>query len=276
MLEIPESFAVSKQINETVIGRRVRQVVANHSPHGFAWFQGPPESYPALLEGHTITAAVPEGGNIKIVLDGPWLVLNDGVCPRRLASGQARPAKHQLLMELDDGSALVCTVQMYGGMLAYPAGATDDNPYHISAATKPSPLTDAFDAPYFESLFAAAKPSLSSKAFLATEQRIPGLGNGVLQDILYLCGIHPARKLQTLSGAQTEALFHTVKDTLRRMADMGGRDTEKDLHGTPGGYRTLLSRKTLAYPCPSCGGPLTRKAYLGGNVYFCPVCQPLP
>lgn|GEM_PF-2077218 len=29
------------------------------------------------------------------------------------------------------------------------------------------------------------------KAFLATEQRIPGLGNGVLQDILWTARIHP-------------------------------------------------------------------------------------
>lgn len=275
MLEIPESYTVSEQLNRTVTGRRVCQVIANHSPHGFAWFEGPPERYPALLEGYTITEAVPQGGNIKIMLDGPWIVLGDGVSMRWLAPGQPRPAKHQLLAELDDGGALYCSVQMYGAMLAYAAGAADDNPYHISAAEKPSPLTDAFDAHYFEGLAAAAKPSLSSKAFLATEQRIPGLGNGVLQDILFLSGIHPARKLQTLTDAQMETLFHAVKNTLRRMTEAGGRDTEKDLFGAPGGYRTLLSRKTLAFPCPKCGGSLERKAYLGGNVYFCPVCQPL-
>jgi len=27
--------------------------------------------------------------------------------------------------------------------------------------------------------------------------------------------------------------------------------------------------------CPVCGAAIVRQAYLGGNVYFCPVCQPL-
>lgn len=36
------------------------------------------------------------------------------------------------------------------------------------------------------------------KAFLAAEQRFPGIGNGVLQDILLESGIHPKRKISTL------------------------------------------------------------------------------
>jgi formamidopyrimidine-DNA glycosylase len=59
------------------------------------------------------------------------------------------------------------------------------------------------------------------------------------------------------------------------MRDGGGRDTERTLFGKPGGYRTALSSKTLPHPCPACGGRLKREAYLGGNIYFCPECQPL-
>lgn len=41
-----------------------------------------------------------------------------------------------------------------------------------------------------------------------------------------------------------------------------------------GGYETKLSRKNIGY-CPHCGSPVQKTAYLGGNVYFCPACQPL-
>ena len=119
------------------------------------------------------------------------------------------------------------------------------------------------------------KLNLSAKAFLATEQRIPGLGNGVLQDILFNAGIHPKRKLQTMSGEDKNNLFRNLKSTLKDMWDCGGRDTERDLFGKPGGYQTILSNKTLAYPCRVCGSGLRREAYLGGNIYFCPSCQPL-
>ena len=47
-------------------------------------------------------------------------------------------------------------------------------------------LSDAFTLDYFKSLIDEATLKLSVKAFLATEQRIPGIGNGVCQDILFL------------------------------------------------------------------------------------------
>ena len=59
------------------------------------------------------------------------------------------------------------------------------------------------------------------------------------------------------------------------MTDRGGRNTEKDLFGRPGGYAVRLSRNTCAEPCPRCGGPIVKEAYLGGAVYYCPHCQPI-
>lgn len=70
---------------------------------------------------------------------------------------------------------------------------------------------------WFEELWSREKPSLSAKALLATQKRIPGIGNGVLQDI--------------------------------------------------------LSVKSYKYPCRICGSTLVRETYLGGNIYYCPVCQ---
>ncbi len=104
---------------------------------------------------------------------------------------------------------------------------------------------------------------------------IPGFGNGVLHDVLWNARIHPKRKLQTLTEQDMETLFQSVKSTLKDMRDNGGRDIEKDLFSKAGGYRTILSNKTLTSPCPKCSGELMRQAYLGGNIYFCPECQKL-
>ena len=59
------------------------------------------------------------------------------------------------------------------------------------------------------------------------------------------------------------------------MTDKGGRDTEKDLFGNFGKYKTILSKNTYKNPCPNCGGTITKEAYLGGSVYYCQICQPL-
>jgi formamidopyrimidine-DNA glycosylase len=59
---------------------------------------------------------------------------------------------------------------------------------------------------YVRNLLSGEKlSSLSAKAFLATEQRIPGLGNGVAQDILFTAKIHSKRKMSTLSEKQLVA-----------------------------------------------------------------------
>ena len=97
----------------------------------------------------------------------------------------------------------------------------------------------------------------------------------MLQDLLFEAGIHPKRKLRTLGEAERAALFAAVKWVPARMAEQGGRDTERDLFGNPGGYRTRLSKNTVSAGCPRCGGPITKEAYLGGAVYYCPACQPL-
>jgi len=163
---------------------------------------------------------------------------------------------------------------MWGSMFCAPATEIK-NIGHFSNSHLPSPLADTFDEAYFDNLWSEAKPSLSAKALLATEQRIPGLGNGVLQDILFNANIHPKRKLETMSDVDMAKLFHSVKNTLKEMRDLGGRDTEKDLFNQSGGYQTILSKNTLAFPCRTCGSGLVRQAFLGGNIYFCPVCQPL-
>ncbi len=272
MIEIPESYTIAKQLNETIKGKIISIVKANQSPHSFAWYFGEPQKYGELLEGKTIGDSFARSGMIEIQAEDCRLVFSDGACIRYHNDLTAIPAKHQLYVEFDDGTALVCKVQMYGGIFAFHEGE-NDNPYYITAKSSPNPLTDEFTPEYFESLQNEKTKRLSAKAFLATEQRIPGLGNGVLQDILFLSGIHPKRKMNTLSEEEYGKMYATITNTLRTMAKEGGRDTENDLFGNSGGYQTLLSKKTLWTPCIVCGYELRKANYMGGTIYYCEHCQ---
>ena len=54
---------------------------------------------------------------------GPaWIVVGEGANLRYFSAGERLPSKHQLLIEFDDSSSLVGSVQMYGGLWAFPAG----------------------------------------------------------------------------------------------------------------------------------------------------------
>ena len=182
------------------------------------------------------------------------------------------PRNTSLAIEFDDGSLVAYTVAMYGGIWAYKGSF--DNPYYQGSLKSISPLDDDFNEACFDEIFNNTSKNISLKALLATDQRIPGLGNGVLQDILFNAGVHPKRKKSTLTDFQKGELFLSLKVTLKKMADMGGRDTEKDLFGNFGGYKTILSKNTLKDPCPNCGNAIVKEAYLGGAVYYCPSCQP--
>lgn len=273
MLELPESHSLARQLS-IIKDSTITDVVVGHSPHRFAFLSGKPEWYHQQLMGETINSAQAWGGRVELSIGNLALSFNDGANIRYLEPGVPAPKKHQLYLGFANGSSLICTVQMYAGILLYDPKTYDDFYYEV-AKEKPSPLTTDFDWGHFASLYRDEKPQLSVKALLATEQRIPGLGNGTLQDIAFNARVNPMSRIGKLTESQLRDIFESATTTLAEMTDEGGRHTEKDLFGIPGGYRTLLCAKTRGFPCPGCGGTITRKAYLGGNIYFCEKCQPV-
>ena len=273
MIELVEAKVLAEQVNKILIGKRIKNVIVEQSPHKFAFYHGDPQDYKVLLVGKTIQSAEAYGGQLEITADGSVLLFGDGVNLLFHDKNEKRPLKHQLFVEFEDDTALSASVQMYGGLWCFREGEFD-NPYYLIAKHKPNPLSDAFSREYFQGILdVAGMDKLSAKAFLATEQRIPGLGNGVLQDILFYAHIHPKRKIKSLSDTEKDKLFTSIKNTLADMISHGGRDTEKDLKGNYGGYQTKLSKNTLQEPCPVCGSSLQKEAYLGGSIYYCTGCQ---
>lgn len=279
MIEIPESLVIAQQLNETVKGKRITEVQAAHTPHSFAWYSGDAQFYSKVMEGRRIGKATGIGSMIEIELeseenpaDNYSFVAGDGANIRYFAPDDKLPDRYQTGITFADGSSLICTVAMYGAMFLIKPDEYD-NPYYLVAKEKPMPGTEEFDYEYFKSLREDVSGKLSMKAFLATEQRIPGLGNGVLQDILLEAGLHPKTKISTLRETDWRRVYEAVTDVLQKIEMQGGRDTEKTLFGASGGYRTRLSKKTLGKGCCYCGDIVQKMSYLGGTVYYCPTCQ---
>jgi formamidopyrimidine-DNA glycosylase len=273
MIELPEAVVIARQITQTLGGKRIAHAVANASPHKFAWYTGDPATYNERLARKTVGTAEGVAGIIEIRAGDMLLTISAPI--RYHIGGEKRPKKHQLLVEFEDGTAISSSAQMWGGFFCFPAGEQGGFRDYDLAKARPSPLSEAFDRAYFDTLFNEDTPKLSAKAFLATEQRIPGLGNGVLQDILWTARIHPKRKMGELSEGDVDGMFGAVKQMLAAMTARGGRDTERDLFGRPGGYKTVLSKNTVDTPCPACGTIIKKEPYLGGAIYYCAGCQKL-
>ncbi len=240
MLEIPESRTIGLQAGETLTGRKIIEVFNATSPHKFAFFYGDPAGYAEILKGRKVKSAKGHGMFVDICCDeNTFITIGEGTNMRYYLPSEQPPDRYQLLIVFDDGSFV------------------------------------AFNEVFFDNILQSTSKDLSAKALLATEQRIPGIGNGVLQDILFNAGIHPKRKKSALSDFEKARLFQSLKITLKNMTDLGGRDTERDFFWNTGGYKTILSKNTVKHPCPNCGDLIRKEAYLGGAVYYCPTCQKL-
>lgn len=276
MIEAPEALFLAEQLNDTIRNRQITEFIPQFSPHKFAFYSGSPDEYPEKVLLKKVDRVEAKGGMVDVILGNVHLVFTDGVNLSYLEAGAKLPKKFQMLIGFDDESCIVASIRMYGGLMCFEEGCYDApiSQYYLCAKTKPQVLSDEFTPGYFLSLINdEAAQKKSAKAFLATEQTIPGLGNGVLQDILFNARIHPKTKISDVSFSDRERLYHCVKDTLNEMFLSKGRSTETDLFGNKGGYVPVLCKDTAGKPCPRCGEPIRKENYLGGSIYYCGECQ---
>jgi formamidopyrimidine-DNA glycosylase len=277
MIELPESTTIARQITGELKGKRIAEGSRGNAAHKFAFYNHPAEEYAALLKGRSIGEASANGPLILVSLNPDYtLLLGEG--GERIvyhATAASLPKKYQLLLHFEDDSYLSLTVQGWGAALLMPNSEVSSHPY-IKLNT-PSPLSTAFTPEYFGSLFEQLEPgdARSLKFFMISKPGVLGVGNGCLQDILWQARLHPRKAAVRLSAPEQRALYEATRDTLRQMTELGGRDSENDLHDCPGRYKRILHSKTVGAPCPRCATPIEKAAYLGGAIYFCPICQPL-
>jgi formamidopyrimidine-DNA glycosylase len=278
MIELPEAITISKQMAAALTGLTITDAVAGSSPHKFAFYTSDPLEYAQRLRGLTLGEARPNG-NMILIPAGPELTLVLGEGGERIflhRPGVVPPVKHQLWLAFDDSSYLTVSIQGWGFVGLMDAPTLAAHPY--AGRSLPFPLSEGYTKEAFQALFEGlpAGDPRSIKQFIVSDPRVCGVGNGCLQDILFRAHVHPRSRALELAPEQQVALYHAVRDTLSEMVANGGRDSELDLFGQPGGYRRILHSKVVGHPCPICGTPIEKQSFLGGSVYFCPVCQPEP
>ena len=181
--------------------------------------------------------------------------------------------KSKLLITFADQSFINVTTSMYCFIGLFDQITGSNNEYYQTELTSIGPLDQEFTLNYFKTLITDETEKLSIKAFLATKQRILGIGNGVAQDIMFNAKLFPKRRIKTLNEQDIKNLYDAIIRTLTKMVENHGRDSEKDIYGNPGGYKTILCAKSYKSGCPICHCEIKKEQYLGGSIYYCPNCQ---
>ncbi len=121
---------------------------------------------------------------------------------------------------------------------------------------------DAFElaADQLASALEASRTAL--KARLLDQRRVAGLGNLLVDEILWRIGLDPAREAGSLSGGEQDELAKAIRSTVAELAERGGSHTG-DLH---------LAR-VRGGSCPRDGELLNRRTIGGRTTYSCPKHQ---
>lgn len=179
------------------------------------------------------------------------LVVDDYAVIEKLEYSSARVLPEWCRFELgfdDEGALVIVDPRRLGGVELDP----DD--------TRLGP--DAFELAA-EQLAAALEGSRTAlKARLLDQRRVAGLGNLLVDEILWRTGFDPAREAGSLSGSEQSRLAQGIRSTVAELAERGGSHTG-DLH---------LAR-VRGGSCPLDGELLDRRTIGGRTTYSCPQHQ---
>jgi len=275
VIELPEAVTIAGQMRDVFVGKRIAGVAIAEERPKFMFLNEDLNDYENRLVGQEIREIVANGKWIFSTLaSGQVFLLGEMFGRLRyLAPEEPLPKKVHGAVTFEGGARLVATIQAWGGFLVLTPEELAVHPYAGKQGV--SPLDPAFTPNRLDNVLDARddwsrKPI---KAFLVHEGNVAGIGNGTLQDILFRAKLSPKRKVPKLDRADRDRLHAAIVETMNSAIAAGGRDTEKDLYGNPGGYTPLLDRRTAGDPCPDCGTPIERIQYLGGSCYVCPGCQ---
>lgn len=275
MIELPEAAAIAAQLTKEIEDAKIVSCMRGNSPHKFAFYNHTPEEYEKLTvdkkvgkSGYTGSCITTEiGKNLFLTLGG------GGEKITLHSDEKSIPKKHQLLLGFDDGRFLSVTVSGWGMASLF---TNDELQNHNCIGKRVFVFKDGkIDKDLFFQHVSKYRPTdkTSLKYFIISDPGVNGVANGYLQDILFNAKLHPKRQVGSLGKEETENLYNAICGTISQATAKGGRDTEVDIYGNPGGYPKILDSRSAGNPCPTCGASIEKIQYLGGACYFCPKCQ---
>lgn len=113
------------------------------------------------------------------------------------------------------------------------------------------------------------KPLLVDQSFLA------GIGNIYADEILHAARLHPLRLSDSLTYAEAERLWRSIRQVLNEGIQRNGASIDWVYRG--GGFQNYFRvYQRTGQPCYVCGAPVQRIIVAQRGTHLCPVCQPMP
>jgi formamidopyrimidine-DNA glycosylase len=198
------------------------------------------------------------------------------------------PVELEFVDQRTFGSMAIDTmVPTIDGAAAGYAGHVDDEhpdaswrrsiPSQVSHIAR-DPLDPAFDDDRFIAM--ARKRASGIKRVLLDQGVVSGIGNIYADESLWGAKLHYDRPAERLTRADLRLLLAEVRAVLGRALEDGGTSFDAQ-YVNVNGQSGYFSQRLAVYgqqgkPCPRCGTPIVREAFMNRSSHRCPVCQPRP
>ena len=272
MPELPEVETIRRTLAEHVIELKIEEIKLIWPSAVTGWED---KTFADLVTGRRIKTIERRGKYLLILLDQDLTLIAHMRMTGRLNyyPDHQEPEKHtHVIFRLEHGEVHFSDTRKFGRIQAIPT------PLRYSESTLhklgPEPLEVGFTPAVLKDRFGKKKVIL--KAALLDQRVLAGLGNIYVDEALFLAGLSPERRVDTLSEEELWQLHHAIQNVLQ--AGIVARGTSfrdyRDANGEKGSFEQALQVYGRGgKPCQVCGQVLERKRLAGRTTVYCSSCQ---
>lgn len=285
---MPEVESVRRGLAAGLTGRTIAAVEVLHPRPVRRHLPGPAD-FAARLVGRTFAEPRRRGKYLWLPFtDGDALLAHLGMSGQfRFSAADADLAPNtRVLIDLapssksdsrtSDGRQLRFVDQrMFGGLWLSEGGA--ELPAEI-AHIAPDPLDPAYDLDGVVARLRRKRTGI--KRALLDQRLVSGIGNIYADEALWRARVHYARATDTMSRRSAVEVLTAAASVMAEALEAGGTSFDSlyvDVNGGSGYFdRSLAVYGREGEPCPRCGTPIRREAFMNRSSYRCPRCQRTP
>jgi formamidopyrimidine-DNA glycosylase len=298
--ELPEVEVVRRGLESHVVGRTIRDVRVLH-PRAVRRHEPGAADLAARLTGRTLESAQRRGKYLWLPIGGDEsLVAHLGMSGQLLVEAPDAPQELHLRVsvDFDDGGPQLRFVDQrtFGGLAVEPLvpadgaapaaegdalGAAPEGRDQVprSVAHIARDLLDPRVDP--EAVVPRLRARRSGlKRALLDQTLVSGIGNIYADEALWRARLHGARPTETLTRPEARRVLGFAREVMAEALGEGGTSFDRlyvDVNGASGYFdRSLAAYGQEGRPCPRCGTPIRREAFMNRSSYSCPRCQPRP
>ena len=266
MPELPELQIISRELTNLLGGESIKKItVHNHIIlHGL-----PVDAFEQRAIGEKIQRVIADGKFIIIELVDHEIVINPMLTGRfRTVAKSKRLTKYDMISIQTTGETFwYSDRKKMGRVYLVPKG--DYSGVAGLSGRGPSALDDGLTLDIFRDRL--KKRTGQIKSVLQNQAFVKGIGNAYADEILLYAGILPFRKSSTLTDAEIEKLFISMKKVLTRFLDiLSGRSLDEIAIEK---RDFLMVHNRGGDICPLCGGRVSEVKSNRFKTNYCQTCQ---